>query len=1110
MSDNASSQTHFGSGDNVANNKLVFETYVSFISETVPENLQTPIKNILKKITNRKFISAREGINVISGINNLSEDIKELLKLLVVKCDISENPDGANDLGLLHDIFTSSRNLMIKDLALSLLFRSEVLKFGLDYAERRFKDISCVGPFSRAAAFHLFFEKKELIDIFRNKTSTLTEEERIGLINGLFRERCCDEALEAAEDLNRYYDYYNSKVILLFAKFYKLDMSLKDTDYFTLNQKKKNEVVNLIAEAISIFKLNEEVDVRLFNIFIPSLIYVKMTHAELEELCLENIEYVKSFSKDFCDDLKLKNNRQDFSEEHPINIIKKTEESKYFKDEVLERITRKKQVSYNEMKMAKALMPFDDFKRWVDEGIVIEGDFTSVGEKLNRIFVAAIIKDKDLTKRVLSEISQEDEKGLQLASSEFIKMLADSMQIIGLIYESCSLMLKYISGLNEFWCSPFIETLLFNLYRAARYKDLLQLSQSVNEQDKTIDFDNLVIFTHLYFNSAEVAYKLIENYKHQKNIEFMRLRLLTLIKLNNPELISQDVDNYDYSLFSPPSPVIGNFVALLVNSNQMAAFEKIVVNWFIDSPEKNYRYISEACLSLVLNENKVDFNPSYDVQGLSRGVQYRDGSKTLTKLISNQKSFSNPYILNPDTALAISLTNAKAGDKLNVGFKSIVVEEIIPPYVAIHRLAIQIRDEFNDGSDSFQTFNVSSDPEELMLQLKRSLSVKQSSVESLQKIISNDIAPLSFRMFLIEKSDHVKAALSLLLNKNSSMKGFVDSGEEHSEAFCTDLITIVYSCVTSFTKFFIEKNIKLYIMQEDIDAINNWVERIDRDKYMVLGESESGKMFFNTAETIREHFSSFLGNLREVCSILYPLNIIPDNYSQETIVLAESFGQNYPKQVYAYKNCGLSYLSIDTQNCFLTKSLVPINLANASKIFHDARDYVAFSEREEGLFLHIHGAMPYPLMIDDFVKLSMSENDKNGLHLSSLIKKYAGGYNNNIKLPHLMAALMANYCDKSLNDWDLNGLLYINKPFGPRVDRVFNAAALAIISSNEPGDKETKIAKFFVSLFFYNNYVKGFVRLVNHLAYDFCRGHFLNVPRVKKQIGKVLRGNVKL
>jgi len=1110
MSDNASSQTHFGSGDNVANNKLVFETYVSFISETVPENLQTPIKNILKKITNRKFISAREGINVISGINNLSEEIKELLKLLVVKCDISENPDGANDLGLLQDIFTSSRNLMIKDLALSLLFRSEVLKFGLDYAERRFKDISCVGPFSRAAAFHLFFEKKELIDIFRNKTSTLTEEERIGLINGLFRERCCDEALEAAEDLNRYYDYYNSKVILLFAKFYKLDMSLKDTDYFTLNQKKKNEVVNLIAEAISIFKLNEEVDVRLFNIFIPSLIYVKMTHAELEELCLENIEYVKSFNEDFCDDLKLKNNRRDFSEEHPINIIKKTEESKSFKDEVLERITRKKQVSYNEMKMAKALMPFDDFKRWVDEGIVIEGEFTSVGEKLNRIFVAAIIKDKDLTKRVLSEISQEDEKGLQLASSEFIKMLADSMQIIGLIYESCSLMLKYISGLNEFWCSPFIETLLFNLYRAARYKDLLQLSQSVNEQDKTIDFDNLVIFTHLYFNSAEVAYKLIEDYKHQKNIEFMRLRLLTLIKLNKPELISRDVDNYDYSLFSPPSPVIGNFVALLVNSNQMAAFEKIVVNWFIDSPEKNYRYVSEACLSLVLNENKVDFNPSYDVQGLSRGVQYRDGSKTLTKLISNQKSFSNPYILNPDTALAISLTNAKAGDKLNVGFKSIVVEEILPPYVAIHRLAIQIRDEFNDGSDSFQTFNVSSDPEELMLQLKRSLSVKQSSVESLQRIISNDIAPLSFRMFLIEKSDHVKAALSLLLNKNSSMKGFVDSGEEHSEAFCTDLITIVYSCLTSFSKFFIEKNIKLYIMQEDIDAINNWIERIDRDKYMVLGESESGEMFFNTAETIREHFGSFLGNLRDVCSILYPLNIIPDNYSQETIALAESFGQNYPKQVYAYKNCGLSYLSIDSQNCFLTKSLVPINLANSSKIFHDARDYVAFSEREEGLFLHIHGAMPYPLMIDDFVKLSTSENDKNGLHLSSLIKKYAGGYNNNIKLPHLMAALMANYCDKSLNDWNLNGLLYVNKPFGPRVDRVFNAAAKAIISSNEPGDKETKIAKFFVSLFFYNNYVKGFVRLVNHLAYDFCRGHFLNVPRVKKQIGRVLRGNVKL
>lgn len=1110
MSDNALSQSHSGSGDNVANNKVVFETHVSVINKIVPENLQTPIKDILKQIRSREFIKARDGIKFIEGMNNLSEEIKELLQLLVVKCDISEKQDGANDLALLNSIYSTSKDPMIKDLALSLIFRSEVLKFGVEHSLKRYNKTPPIGLFSRAAALQLFADKIELTEVFESEISSLTEEEKLGLINGLFREECYEEALEASEDLYHCYDNYNSKVVLLFAKSYKLDVSLKGTDYFTLKQNKKNEVVNLIDEAISLFKESEDIDTRFFNIFVPCLIYVKMTHKELENICLENIEQVSAISQDFCEDLKLKSGRNELSSEHPVNIISKTKRDKGFEKETINKITQKEQVSYNELRMAKEIMPFAEFKDWVGKGVNIEGGFTSVGEKLNKIFIAISIKDKDSIKTTLAELAQENHVELQKASSEFITMLADSMQAMGLIYDSCSLMLKYIGELDDVWCSPLIENLIFSLYHAARYKDFLWLSERINDQDKTLDFDNIVIYTQLHFDSPDKAFKLIENYKHESNIEYLRLRLLTFIKLDRQDCIMQDVENYDYSLFFPPSRVIGNFVALLVYSNQMAAFEKIVVNWFIDSPEKNYLYISEACLSLVLNENKVDFNPSYDVQGLSCGIQYRDGSKTLTKLISNQKKFSNPYILNPDTALAISLTNAKAGDKLNVGFKSIVVEEIIPPYVAIHRLAIQIRDEFNDGSDSFQTFSVPNDPEELMQQLKISLSVKHSSVESLQKIISNDIAPLSFRMFLIEKSDHVKAALSLLLNKNSFMKGFIDSGEEHCEAFCTDLITIVYSCLTSFSKFFIGKNIKLYIMQEDIDAINNWIERIDRDKYMVLGESESGKMFFNTAKDIREHFGSFLSNLREICSIVYPLNLIPDNYSQEAIDLVESFGQNYPKQVYAYKNCGLSYFSIDSQNCFLTKSLVPINLANASKIFHDAREYVAFSEREEGLFLHIHGAMPYPLMINDFIELSISENDENGLHLSSLIKKYAGNYNNNIKLPHFMGVLMANYCDKSLNHWDLNGLIYKNNPFGPRVDRVFNAAATAIISSNEPGDKETKIAKFFVSLFFYNNFIKGFVGLVNHLAYDFCRGHFLNVSRVRKQIGRVLRGNVNL
>lgn len=1105
MSDNALSQSHSGSGDNVANNKVVFETHVSVINKIVPENLQTPIKDILKQITVREFIKARDGIKVIAGINNLSEEIKELLQLLVVKCDISEKQDGADDLTLLNSIFSTSKDLMIKDLALSLIFRSEFLKFGVEHSLKRYNKTPPIGLFSRAAAFQLFADKGKLIEVLESEISYLTEEEKLGLINGLFREECYEEAFEAAEDLYSCYDNYNSKVVLLFAKSYKLDVSLKGTDYFTLKQSKKNEVVNLIEEAISLFKENEGNDIRFFNIFVPSLIYVKVTHKELENICLENVEQVSAISQDFCEDLKLKSGRDDLSREHPINIISKTKKDKDFEKEIINKITQKGKVSYNELRMAKEIMPFAEFKDWVGKGVDIEGDFTSVGEKLNKIFIAISIKDKDSIKTALTELAQENNLEFQKASSEFIKMLTDSMQSMGLIYDSCSLMLKYIGELDDVWCSPLIEDLLYSLYRAARYKDLLWLSGRVNAQDKTYDFDNIVIYTQLYFDSPEKAFNLIENYKHENNIEYLRLRLLTFIKLDRQDCIMQDVENYDYSLFTPPSPVIGNFVALLVSCNQMAAYEKIVVDWFIDSPEKNYRYISDACLSLMLNENKVDFTPSYDIRELSRGVQYNDGNKTLTRLISSSKNFSNPYILNPDTVLSSGLISAKSGDELEIGYKTIKVEDVLPPYIAINRLSLQIRDEFNDGSDSFQVFTSSNDPEELIAKLRKALSYRQSNKEGLQSVLSNDIAPLSFRMFLIEKSDHVKSALSLLLNKSSHMKGFIDSGEENSESFCTDLITIIYSCLTSFSRFFVEKGIRLYMMQEDIDDITSWIKRIDTDKFLALNESVSGKIFISTSKSVKKSLGYFLNNLKEVSSILCPLNIIPDNYSQEVTELSESFGQNYPKQVYAFKNSGLAYLSIDSQNCFLIKSFVPINLANASKIFHKARNFVTFPEREEGLTLHIHGSMPYPLMIDDFFNLSISENDKDGLKLTDLIRKYTGAYNKNIKLHQIMAQVVAHYCDKSLNDYYANKLFYTNNPFGPRVDRVFNAAARAVISSDEKEARETKLAKLIVSLVFYSKYINGFTVIINDLSYEFCVGHFLDIPVVKLQVEKVFK-----
>ncbi len=1100
--------SHTGSGDNVARDKnVIFETYINFVNKTVPDNLKAPISKILKSITNREFNQAREGISLIASIENKNSEVAELLELLLIKCSIGENNKESINIGSMQDIMSSSQNEMIRDIALSLLFRAEVVSFGLEVALKRFNICKIIGPYSRSAVFELFSNKEELLNVFNNNIYTITEEECIGLINGLFRVGCYDEAYGAAESLNRNYANTNSRIVLHFAKSMRINEDLLGTEYWYLKQDQKNKVVKLIDETISFHKENPD-DSRLFNIIIPSLIYVKRSHAELERICLNNIDKVIQFDKEFADDLKIKHGRVDISDDHPIKLIEKSLSDDNYKCELVSKITDQKLVSYNDMRILSNLLSDDDFEQWVKNGVKIEGDFTELGNVLNDIFIAITIKDKEAIKSLITNILKDYAKDLKDVNPEFINMLAHSMKENDLAYQACDLLLTCFEGLQNIWCSSFVEDALFSLYNSARYKDFLELYLRVNKQENSLYLDNLAIYIQLFHNSPDEAFRLIQIYKHENNMDFMRLKLLVFSNLERNDLIELEVNGYDYSLFVPPSPIMKDIVSLLVKCNQFVAFEKIILNWFIDSPERNYKYISDACFSLIFE--KKNFTPSYNVQGVDRAIRYRDGEKDLTKLISSGDDFTNPHILNPGSNLYSALDNAKVEDEVSSGMKTFKVEEIMPPYVAVHRICISIRDEFNDGSDLFQSFSLSSNPDEMVEQLKKIIIARQPAEDDLHSVLNNALAPLNFRMALLDKSSPVKAGMYLLTNKSINKAGFIDSGEENIDEMSTDLITVLYLCLTSFSHYFIERNLKLFILQEDIDALSKWIDSIETNQFMVMGGSKDGSIYINTADTIIKNFGVFILNIKNIFKVLHPLKIVLDNFSQEVISLSESFGPNFPKNIYALKNSGLSYFSIDTQSCLLTRTLVPLKLVNTSDLLNKARLSVPFDARYEGLVLHAHGSLPYPLTVDDFTLLSTFFNDEHGIHLSGLIKKYTGGLNKNIRVIQFMAALIVNYHNKTIGLWRYGQLIYSGHPFGPRIDHVFNSACRCVIYDNEDGIAEQKLARFFITLFGYSKANGPFAELVRKLAFDFCTGNFLSLSKVEGFFSDYAAGKVKI
>ncbi|QCP62354.1 hypothetical protein [Pantoea sp. SO10] len=1095
--------SHQGSGDNVARDKNIsFETYITFVTSTVPEDLRKPVTDILDKITNREFTKARESIDLISGLGNQSHDVKDLLSLLNIKCSICEDEKSSIAIGSLQTIISSSGNAMIKDLAISLVLKSEASLFGKEVAVKRYDNITVSGPFSRAVAFELFTSKENLIKIVTTKIYDLTEEELLGLIRGLFNKRCLKESLEASEYLNRVYNNYNSKVVLLFANALSMNESLLHKDYWSLTQEVKNNVKNLIFDAISIYQASEAKDARLFNILIPCLMYVKRDNEQLELICLENIDMLREFDSDFADDLVLKHQKEGLSDNHPVNDVRRSIEDVSYKRKLVDELLEKKEIELGDLWLARNLMTPQEMDRWIKNGVKITGGTTTLSYELNNLFLHLANNDIASIKSCLSIILQVSDADFESVNLEYIRNIIDLLKEKKLSYEACDLLLKFFRGCNDIWCSPFVEATLLLLYHCARYKDFLELESKVNNQDKSVTIANLTIFIHLFHGLPEKAYTSIKQYAHSNNLDFVRLKLLTYKKLEKPDEIINEVSSFDFSMFTPPTPLMNHIMSLLVDLNEMGAFEKIIIDWFIDSPEKNYKYISSACLNMVLNQERAEFTPKYNVNGLIRGVQYKDGNKHITKIISDVDGASSSYLLTRDSLLGHALLDANKGDQLSAGMKNVEVEDIMPPYVAIHRICLSIRDESNDGSDPFQSFSVSDNPEELKEQLKKILSGTRVHSSNMNDLMKQDVAPLAFRMNFVNKHDPVKAAFSLLMNKNVKYRGFVDVGSEVSDSICTDIITVIYLCLISFSGYFVKNDIKLFLIQEDIDSILKWIDEIESDKFMTVAETDSGGLFINTSETIKSVFGVLLSNIKSMISLLCPLNIVPDNYSQEAQALNEPCGPNFAKTMYAIKNSGFPFFSIDTQTCLLYKSLVSVQVVNTNNLLHNIQNDMAYGDKEEGLLLHIHGSLPYPVTLDDFIGLSASLTDAHGTHLSALINKYSGNYNKNIFLDKFMSMLFLSYYFKFelVPTTNLNFLLTHTMPLGRRVDRVFNACCKAICLVESNMEREAKMASFITAFSRSGLLDRNLVTLLSHLVSQFLRGHFLNANQVKSLI----------
>lgn len=1108
MSDTA--LIHSGSGDNIAGSKIYnIETYKEIINATTPESLKKPVNVILDEINNRNFDGAREKIKLIESMGGLESEVTELLAILKIKCEYTSDSKFEIDLKEITTALRTSENAMIKDLALSLILSVEVETKGLDKAKERFEQNRNVGPYSKAIALNIFSNKEELLYLLHNEIHNISEHEINGVIGGLIRLECFEEAQRAAEYLKNDFDNYNSKFIDVYTKALLLNESIKNRDYWILTQSEKEKVDELVNESIMVYKESDCNDFRLFNIFFPALSFIKLSNEELLDICKLNIDKVNSFSEDYADELRILCKVGTPSENHPTKILEKINNDKKLTEEKVVSILKNNEVDFPTFWIAQQIIPKDKLIAWIDNGVSIIGNFSDFENKLNKLSIALLSENESEIKKCVSAILSSPKNEHEVIKSEYLMKLSDTLYYRGCEKEACDLLLYFINNRQDIWCSPLVENALYRLHSIARHKDVISLSNKVNDKEKPIAIYNVIIWTHLYHGSAQDALAEAKKYNDNNNIENILLKLSALYKLGKYEDIDTTVSKLDISLLAKPERATLGIIDILIKTKHLKLVESIIIDWFINSLEENYLYISQACLQIITSEHTQEFQPSYNIKGLEHAVQYSDGDRSIVKILASDDKISNRHILTPNSILAKAFKDKEIGDEIVSGVKTLKLEKIFPPFIAIKDISSNIRDESNDGSDAFQILRLSEDPDIMMEQFRKSLP--QNKIND--SLFTSDNVPLAIRMHLINKSDPIKPAMMLLTNPLAKFKGLVNEGRIIESDACTDIITILYLCLTSTSAYFVKKGVKLHLIQDDIDAITQWVTSIENDKFVTVSKDDNGRLHYLTSEHVKLWHGDLIENLNGILPLLNPLTIIPDNYEKQFTDNIDIYGHRFVQSMYAIKNSNIPLFSIDTQSCWLMKHQFNINTINPYKLINDAVSQLSKSERYHAVVLHALSGIPFPIHIADFISLAGSRDDLQGHALYKLLGKYVGLYNENLVIEQFLPEVFSQYFYKvctayvTPKKFKNMSLIYAANPYGPKIDRIFNLCCNSVLNHKSALSNicaEEKLAEFYVRLgMIYFTKTKT-LNFLNVLFLQYIQGNFLSFEKIGKRVDNIL------
>lgn len=1093
-------QHHRGIGDNVARDKIIVE-----IRSLAPADLIPSIDLVLESLRKKDHTAAKIQMNMLKVIAQREPEAAALVEVISIYSGLVETQDHDAAWTAVAKTISTASNPIIKDMCLAALLKLSSGTHREEVARGLFESGSYLGTYARETYLRFYAGNEQLETAGKGIP---TEAELTGIVEGAARMQSIDLMIRMAKRLDILYTSYNSKVLLAIATGMELNVELGRCHFWLNRPEVKERLDDLTDHAVQLLEQSHGTDPRVQDLACSIFsVYQGCAPVSLSETLnkyIQNLDPVRSeivarFKTLSGDNNTLTESQRNLKAAYE-NPEKRTAWCRQF-------LAANSHTIEEAMPFLRLAMP-SELEEWLGGEHILNMD-SEIESSYVRLVARVLQHDEDaqilrhrheLAEHVDSFISR---WGNDIATimPEAAFDLAERLLALNLPQKALEFTSRLIPD-DTLWPSQFVVIHMRCLLEAEQYVKFEKAIEKVRGTEKSITIFGLHsikaerlghIDQALKFSDLMAEYAPNEPYGWYRGC-YLRARYQSLAEQQS---FHQRIP--DEVLHSPTPEVIA-ILGFLTRAGSFKRAEPLWIEWFIRAPRDRAVDLVNFFLGTSLTNN---LDVSASLEQCTVAIEYEQDGNTQIRLIVDDDQSSGEYTLKSSSDLGKLLQSLPKGDSASLGMVTYKVRERLPPYLGCFRIALKLRHIYNDGSDCFAMMHAPSDPTELVPYLEEKLA-QNSDSERREQLEAVNSLPLYLRGHALYPNDAFKGALNCWSDVRIPKSPLWNLGETNPCAIVLDAYGIGYLAATNLAQQVLDSGISFVLPPATKEKLENFINEISDDKFMLLGVMDNGRLFRTTASDIRErdaHILDALRLIRDRTSVAYP---IAHDIQLEIFSIKEGIDATVYDAIQLSMANNIpwfcmdgSFASIHQGNNSPTANVSAIVLQGVSRHQFD------FERMRHGFLLYAVGALPFAFTIQNLYSLAATPNPLAGFILFQFIKNHGREIFADEGRPEiLLNAILQHIFSRYAFGWNLRTMWPRYTPWQIYTDHVFNHG-LDLYLSYGKGSAEFRLAEAMKHMalkigsnnFFWEHVCEKFI--------GFAEGHLMHLNSIAEHFHSI-------